>query len=47
MILRVNFSSISFTKLGVPMYTYNQLKSGDKTLQLVEKKQKDFKKDYK
>ena len=29
------------------MYTYNQLKSGDKTLQLVEKNQKDFKKDYK
>ena len=29
------------------MYTDNQLKSGDKTLQQVEKKQKDFKKDYK
>ena len=24
--------SISFTKFGGPMYTYNQLKNGDKTL---------------
>ena len=38
-------SSISFTKFGGPMYTYNQLKNGDTTLQEVEKQQKDFKKE--
>ena len=26
-------SSICFTELGGPMYTYDQLKNGDKTLQ--------------
>ena len=36
---------ISFAKFGGPMYTYNQLKSGEKTLQQVEKEQKDFKKE--
>ena len=35
-------SPISFTKFGGPMYTYNQLKIGDTTLQQVEKQQKDF-----
>ena len=35
-------SSISFTKFGCPMYTYDQLKNGEKTLQQVEKEQKDF-----
>ena len=35
-------SSISFTKFGGPMYTQNQLKKGDKTLQQVEKEQEDF-----
>ena len=29
-------SSISFTEFGGPMYTYNQLKNGDKTLRQVE-----------
>ena len=29
------------------MYTYNQLKNGDATLQIVEKQQKDFKKEIK
>ena len=38
-------SSINFTKFGGPMYTYNQLKNGDTTLQEVEKQQKDFKKE--
>ena len=38
-------SSISFTRFGGPMYTYNQLKSGDTTLQQAEKQQKDFKKE--
>ena len=33
---------ISFAKFGGPMYTYNQLKNGEKTLQQVEKEQKDF-----
>ena len=28
---------ISFTRFGGPMYTYNQLKNGDTTLQEVEK----------
>ena len=36
-------SSINFTKFGGPVYTYNQLKNGDKTLQQVEKEQEDFK----
>ena len=36
---------ISFAKFGGPMYTYNQLKNGEKTLQQVEKEQKDFKKE--
>ena len=38
-------SSISFTKFGGPMHTYNQLKNGDKTLQHVEKEKGKFKKD--
>ena len=36
--------SINFTKFDGPMYTYNQLKNGDKTLQQVEEEQKHFKK---
>ena len=36
---------IRFTRFGGPMYTYNQLKNGDTTLQQVEKQQKDFKKE--
>ena len=35
-------SSISFAKFGGPMYTYNQLKNGEKTLEQVEEDQKDF-----
>ena len=35
-------SWIGFTKFGDPMYTYNQLKNGDKKLQQVEKEQEDF-----
>ena len=35
---KVPTSSISFTEFGVPMYAYNQLRKGDKTLQQVEKK---------
>ena len=35
--------SINFTIFGGPMYTYNQLKNGEKTLQQVEEEQKDFK----
>ena len=35
-------SSISFIKFGGPIYTYNHLKNGEKTLQQVEKEQKDF-----
>ena len=38
-------TSINFTMFGGPMYTYNQLKNGEKTLQQVEEEQKDFKKD--
>ena len=34
---------ISFAKFGGPMYTYNQLKIGEKTLQQVEDDQKKFK----
>ena len=37
--------AISFTKSGGPMYTYDQLKKGKKTLQQIEKEQEDFKKD--
>ena len=33
---------INFTKFGSPMYTYNQLKNGEKTLQQAEEQQKDF-----
>ena len=36
---------ISFAKSGGPMYVYNQLKNGEKTLQQTEKEQKDFKKE--
>ena len=32
--------SISFTMFGGPMYTYNQLKNGKKTLQQAEEDQK-------
>ena len=39
--------AIIFTKFGGPMYTYDQLKKGEKTLQQVEKEQEDFKKDLK
>ena len=35
-------SSISFSKFGGPMYTYEKLKNGETTLQQVEKEQKDF-----
>ena len=38
-------SSISFTKFGGPIYTYNQLKNGHKTLWQVEKEHEDFKKE--
>ena len=37
-------SSISFTEFRCPMYTYNQLKMGNETLQQVEKEQENFKK---
>ena len=33
-------SSIRFTEFGGPMYTYNQLKNGDKTLSQVEDQRK-------
>ena len=36
--------SISFTKFEGPMYTYNQLNLGNKTLQQVEEEQEHFKK---
>ena len=36
---------INFINFEGPMYTYNQLKNGDKTLQQVEEEQKHFKKD--
>ena len=35
-------SSISFTKFGSLMYTYDQLKKGYKTLQQIEKEQENF-----
>ena len=38
-------NSINFAIFGGPMYTYNQLKNDDTTLQKVEKQQKDFKKE--
>ena len=34
--------SINFSIFGDPMYTYNQLKNGEKTLQQVEEEQKYF-----
>ena len=37
-------SSISFSKFASLMYTYDQLKTGETTLQQVEEEQKDFKK---
>ena len=33
-------SSISFTEFGGPIYTYDQLKNGDKTLQRQKKNKK-------
>ena len=36
---------INFMKFEGPMYTYNQLKNGDKTLQQLEEEQEHFKKD--
>ena len=36
--------SINFAIFGFPMYTYTQLKNGEKTLQQVEEEQKCFKK---
>ena len=33
---------INLTIFGGPMYTYNQLKNGEKTLQQVEEEQKYF-----
>ena len=35
-------SSISFVEFVGAMYTYDQLKKGDKTLQQAEKEQEDF-----
>ena len=37
--------SINFVKFEGPMYIYNKLKNGEKTLQQVEEDQKHFKKD--
>ena len=34
--------SINFDIFGGPMYTYNQLKNGEKTLQQIEEEQKYF-----
>ena len=39
-------SSISFIEFGGPIYTYNQLKNGDKTLQQVAKEQKKVKSEF-
>ena len=36
---------INFVKFEGPMYTYNQLKNGEKTLQQIEEEQKHFEKD--
>ena len=38
--------SINFAIFAGPMYTYNQLKNGEKTLQQVEEEQKHFKKRF-
>ena len=35
-------SSISFSKFEGPVYTYDKLKNGEKTLQQIEKELKDF-----
>ena len=35
-------ASINFATFGSPMYTYNQLKNGEKTLQQVEEEEEDF-----
>ena len=35
-------SSIRFSKFAGPMYTYDQLKTGETTLQQVEEQQRDF-----
>ena len=35
-------TSINFAIFGGPMYTYNQLKNGEKTLQQVAEEQKYF-----
>ena len=35
-------SSISFSKFAGPMYTYDQLKNGETTLQQIEEEQKDL-----
>ena len=43
-IFKHSSTPISFTNFGGLMYTYNQLKNGEKTLQQVEKEQGDFKK---
>ena len=34
--------SINFTAFGGPMYTYNQLRKDEKTLQQVEEEQENF-----
>ena len=36
---------VNFAIFGDPMYTYDQLKNGDISLQQVEKKEKDFEKE--
>ena len=38
-------ASINFDKFEGPMYIYGHMKNGDRTLQQVEKRQKDFKKE--
>ena len=38
-------SPTRFSKFAGPMYTYDQLKNGETTLQQVEKQQKDFKRE--
>ena len=38
-------ASINFGKFEGPMYIYGHMKNGDRTLQQVEKRQKDFKKE--
>ena len=35
-------NKINFAVFGSPMYTYDQLKKGEKTLQQVEEEQKNF-----